>query len=338
MLRDHQAVANAFSGLYFEVAGSQSPASPGTAWTRWPPKLEWSWSFLLAIALITLPVCAGQQAAPLQEEEDQTTQQPDEPSHPSSSDPSKQAFVKTFLKDEAHIWTSPFRPSSYSSHAFSKYVLPFTIITGALIATDHRTADLLPNTSDQAIWSQRVSHLGASYTLAGIAATTYLIGRGTGNRKARETGILGAEAIAHSQIVTLVLKTVTQRERPLDFQADHSGGTGFFRGGDSFPSGHASGSFALATVFAYEYGREHRWVPYASYGLASVVAASRLSGEKHWVSDIFVGSTMGFLIGRYVYKAHHRRQVDGELSTSTDRRLIPQFGITAHRATVAWNW
>ena len=278
---------------------------------------------------------AEQTTAP--QERDQTVEQPNEPSLPSTWDSAEHAVVKTFLKDEVHIWTSPFRGSSYSSRAFPKYVIPFTLITGALIATDHRTSELLPNTRDQAIWSRRVSQVGAPYTLAGMAVTMYLVGKATGNSKARETGFLGAEAIAHSQIVTLVLKTATQRERPLDFQANGSGGIAFGKGGTSFPSGHASSSFALATVFAYEYGREHRWVPYASYGLASLVAASRLSAQQHWVSDLFVGSTLGFLIGRYVYKAHHDPRIDGEVPTRADR-LIPNFGITAHEATVAWNW
>ena len=253
------------------------------------------------------------------------------------ADPGKRAFVKTFMKDELQIWTSPFRRSSYASHAFPKYVLPFTLITGALIATDHQTANLLPNSIDQATWSRRVSQVGAPYTLAAMAATMYFISKATGNEKAREVGFLGAEAIAHSQIVTLVLKSATQRERPLDFNANRSGGTAFWKGGDSFPSGHASGSFALATVFAYEYGREHPWVPYVSYGLASVVTASRLSAQKHWASDVFVGGTMGFLIGRYVYKTHHDSRVDGEAPTRADR-VIPQFGMTAHQATAVWNW
>ena len=253
------------------------------------------------------------------------------------SGPQKEGdFVKTFVSDELQIWTSPFRGSSYSGHAFTKYVIPFTLITGALIATDRRTSEALPNTKDQTLWSLRVSQIGASYTLAGMAATTYFAGRLAGDTKARETGFLGIEAIAHSQLVTLVLKETTQRTRPFDAFSGGVGGTGFFRGGNSFPSGHASGSFALATVFAYEYGHDHRWVPYASYGLASVVAASRLSGEKHWLSDLFVGSSTGFLIGRYVYKAHHDFREDG--SASRSEMLVPQFGVTAHGASLAWNW
>jgi len=256
---------------------------------------------------------------------------------PNHSENSLHGLPRTFVQDEFHIWTSPFRGRSYSSRGFAKYVVPFTLITGALIATDHRTSQLLPNTSSQDVWSGRVSRVGAPYTVAGMAGTAYVIGKLTRNRKAREAGLLGLEAIAHTQIATEVLKEVTQRERPLDFQANNGGGLAFGSGGNSFPSGHASGSFALATVFAYEYGDEHPWVPYASYGLASVVAASRLSAQQHWVSDIFVGSTLGFLIGRFVYKTHHDPSVDGEVPTRADRR-IPSFGISAHGATVAWNW
>lgn len=253
------------------------------------------------------------------------------------SDADTKTFVKTFVHDEFRIWTSPFRPSSYSGEAFPKYVLPFTLLTGALFATDHQTANLLPNTADQMSWSGRVSQIGSGYSLAGIAGAMYLAGRLSNQKKVRETGLLGAEAIAHSGLATLVLKSATQRERPIEFQQSHSGGLAFGRGGDSFPSGHSSMSFALATVFAYEYGPDHRWVPYASYGLASVVAASRLSADRHWLSDIFVGSTMGFMIGRYVFKAHHDQEIDGTSPTRANWR-VPQVGITAHGATLAWYW
>ena len=271
-------------------------------------------------------------------DEDHVPEQiPAEASPTAGSDPIEKHFFKTFLKDEVQIWTSPFKRSSYSSRAFPKYAVPFLLTTGTLIATDHLTSNVLPNTPAQSRWSLRVSQVGAPYTLAGMAGAMYLSGYATGNKKAREVGFLGAEAILHSQIVTFVIKSATQRERPLDFQTNRSGGTGFGGGGDSFPSGHSSGSFALATVFAYEYGHDHRWVPFASYGLASLVAASRLSGQKHWMSDIFVGSTIGFLVGRYVYKTHHDPRIDGRTPTRA-QLLIPEFGMTSHSAAAAWKW
>jgi hypothetical protein len=284
--------------------------------------------FAVSLLLFQAPVARAQSSQDQSQREDQLD-------IPRSSDPGKQPILRIFLRDEVTIWTSPFRRSSYSSRGFTKYVLPFAVITGTLIATDRKTAEILPNTADQSKWSLRVSQIGAPYSLAGMAAGMYLISRATGDKKARETGFLGAEAILHSQLVTLVLKSATRRERPLDSKLQSIGGTAFWRGGDSFPSGHASGSFALATIFAYEYGKDHKWVPFASYGVASLVTVSRLSAEKHWISDLFVGSSMGFLIGRYIYKVHHDPRVDGNVPRRAER-LIPNVGYGSRGITLTW--
>ncbi len=255
---------------------------------------------------------------------------------PRSSDPGKQPFVRQFFVDELHMWTSPFRASTYTGDNLY-YVLPFTLVTGALIATDRHTAELLPNTPDQSKWSLRVSQIGAPYTLAGICVGTYFISKATHNKKAREASFLGAEAVVHTLLITEILKSATQRERPLDYFADGHGGTGFFRGGDSFPSGHSAGSFALATVMSLEYGANHKWVPFVSYGLATLVAASRFSGQKHWTSDIFVGGFMGGTIGRYVYKQHHVPGI-GERPRRGIAKLTPAVALGPGQVQLAWNY
>jgi len=242
-------------------------------------------------------------------------------------DPKSQPFLQTFSQDEWRMWTSPFRRSTYRSHTVKKYGLPFLLITVAAIATDQHTADLLPNTADQTKWSRRVSQLGAAYTLAGITGGSYLLGRMKGSDHLRETGWLGLQALAHTQIFVFAIKQASNRERPLP----HDGGGGFWEGGDSFPSGHSAASFAVATVFAQEY-RDHIAVPITAYSVASAVAVSRLSAQRHWVSDIFVGSSMGFLIGRYVYKTHH----DPNLPGSPVSRLIPEFGASRRGFVCVW--
>lgn len=287
----------------------------------------------------TLALCIAAVVCVHAQTEDGTVRQrtsDEDLSIPVSSDPGKQPFVRQFVHDEWRMWSSPFRRSSYSARAFPKYVLPFTLITGALLATDHRTSNLLPNTADQSKWSLRVSQIGAPYTLAGMAGAMYLVSKATGDKRARETGFLGAIAIAHSQILTAGLKYATQRERPFEFKANNSGGIAFGRGGDSFPSGHASGSFALATIFAYEYGGDHKWVPWLSYGLATTVAASRLSAQKHWISDTFVGGTLGFLVGRYVYRTHHNPNLPGTPVRRANRFFRPDIGFGAGTLSLTW--
>lgn len=226
----------------------------------------------------------------------------------------------------------PISKGSYSSHTVKKYVIPFTILSSALIATDTKTGDLLPNSLDQTRWSGRVSQIGAFYSLAGLSAGTFLLGKATGNKHAEESGWLALHAIAHTQIVVFALKQMPNRERPLT----HQGRGGFWSGGDSFPSGHAATSFAVATVFAYEY-RNHIAVPITAYTLASAVAASRLSAQRHWISDIVVGGATGFLIGRFVYKRHHDPSLPGSPVNRTDR-LVPQVSFGSRTVSLDWQF
>jgi membrane-associated phospholipid phosphatase len=69
-------------------------------------------------------------------------------------------------------------------------------------------------------------------------------------------------------------------------------------GSGGFPSGHTIAAFSIATVVSRRYGN-HRWVPYAAYGLAALVGFSRLSLSAHFLSDVFVGGALGYSISRF---------------------------------------
>ncbi len=237
---------------------------------------------------------------------------------------------RRFMADEWQMWTSPFRSTPQRAHTIKKYVIPFVLISGALIATDRQTGRLLPNTTDQTIWSGRVSQLGASYSLAGMSLGTYAVGRLAGNDHAKEAGLLSLEALGHTQIAVLAFKQATNRQRPLD----QDGRGSFWEGGNSFPSGHAASSFAVATVFAYEY-RDRLVIPIVAYSLATAISGSRLSARRHWVSDIAVGGSLGFLIGRFTYKRNHNPNLPGS-PVGRAARLIPQVGIGDSGILLSW--
>ncbi len=237
---------------------------------------------------------------------------------------------KRFIGDELNLWASPFRRASYTSHAFKKYVIPFALVSAALIASDRKIARALPDTPAQVRWGGRVSQLGASYSLAGLAGSAYLFGKFSGDDHVREAGLLSLEALGHAQIVGFAIKQITNRERPMD----GDGRGGFWEGGDAFPSGHASSAFAVATVFAYEY-RDHIAVPITAFSVASLISASRAAARKHWASDIFVAGTLGFLVGRFTYKRNHNPRLPGSRVSRADR-LIPQIGFAPGGARLSW--
>jgi len=117
------------------------------------------------------------------------------------------------------------------------------------------------------------------------------------------TAILCAEAYGNSAVVDLAVKAITRRERPSDITTGSFHDT-FFNSskspfkGSSFPSGHAAAAFSVATVVAVRY-RNHRWVPWAVYGLATAIGFSRVTSNAHFPSDVFLGASLGYTITRY---------------------------------------
>ncbi|HMJ25778.1 MAG TPA: hypothetical protein VK475_08115, partial [Pyrinomonadaceae bacterium] len=164
---------------------------------------------------------------------------------PSATPTLERQFVKNILLDQKAIWTSPLHMHSGDA----RWLAPLGLGTAALIATDRRTGDAIGRSTRQLDISRIVSYAGSGYGAGGVAVTFYLVGRGMNNRRARETGILGAEALIDSAIVVTALKEITQRRRPTSAK----GRGDFFAGGSSFPSGHSIEAWSLATVIANEY-------------------------------------------------------------------------------------
>src|SRR5258706_7862797 len=150
------------------------------------------------------------------------------------------------LLDQKEIWTSSF----HMHKSDAKWWMLFGAATAVLIATDRDTSTILENSRGQVRWAQHVSNIGASYTLIPIVAGFYTYGVLRNDAKPREVGVLGAEALIDSLIVVEILKPIFRRNRP---DSAHEPGH-FFKGGDSFPSGHPMESWALASVIAHEYG------------------------------------------------------------------------------------
>ena len=73
---------------------------------------------------------------------------------------------------------------------------------------------------------------------------------------------------------------------------------------NSFPSGHTTQAFAAATFLNEEYKNTYRWMPYASYTVASSVGILRVANNRHYISDVLVGAGLGFLSMKVAYWTH----------------------------------
>jgi membrane-associated phospholipid phosphatase len=274
----------------------------------------------------------------------QTPQPTDEePPKALSQTAKEKKFLKNILDDQRAIWTAPF----HWGRSDKKWIAPLGLTTLALMATDRQTAAELVEHGDnlqRLNISRHVSKIGSLYTTGGLAGVLYLTGRATGNDRLRETGLLGAEALINSEIVVRGLKAASQRQR---IPTDNSSGE-FFDGGDSFPSGHSINIWSLATVIAKEYGPHRRLVQVGAYGVATAISVSRFTGRNHFLSDVLVGSALGYGIGNYVYHKRHDPALDGEnekqnnhlLQSKWFPRVVPLYSQRAHvyGGTLSWSF
>jgi membrane-associated phospholipid phosphatase len=117
-----------------------------------------------------------------------------------------------------------------------------------------------------------------------LAIAWWTIGHAVGSTRGAAAGRDLVRAQISALSWTYALKYSVDRTRP---------------NGDarSFPSGHASAAFATAMVLQSHYGWK---VGLPVFAAATYTAASRLTVNKHWASDVTFGAVVGMTCGRAV--------------------------------------
>ncbi len=139
---------------------------------------------------------------------------------------------------------------------------------------------------------------GNGYTLIGIGGL-YGAGLLLNDSGVRKVGLQTIEAVGYAGLITSVLKAVVGRSRPYTGEGKtrfrpfnvHAAYT-------SFPSGHATVSFAVSTVLANNTNNIFLKVLY--YTAAFTVAGARIYHNDHWFSDVIAGGLIGHFVGDYV--------------------------------------
>lgn len=123
---------------------------------------------------------------------------------------------------------------------------------------------------------------GQEWLLGSGAVATYAIGRAFDRPRVAAIGgdLIEAQIVAGA--TTLALKTAIRRTRP----------DGEPR---SFPSGHASGTFAAATVVQRHFGLKGA-IP--AYTAAVLITGARMQANSHYPTDLIMGAAVGILSGR----------------------------------------
>jgi membrane-associated phospholipid phosphatase len=126
---------------------------------------------------------------------------------------------------------------------------------------------------------------GGFLVQTGAAFAALAVGRVSGNSRLAYVGADLARAQLVSQTFVQALKFTTGRTRPDGSNAQ------------SFPSGHTASAAATASVLQRHFGWK---VGGPAYAFAGYVAASRMSADKHHLSDVLMGAAIGVAAGRTV--------------------------------------
>jgi len=209
-------------------------------------------------------------------------------------------MFRNVMSDQKHIWSFPARLMQGQNWIPTAAVVG---TTAGLVFLDPSETAYFRRTPTFHGFNKILSGNATAIGMGAVPASLYAIGLIRRDSKMQRTALLAGEAMADGAILQTVLKNAFRRVKPSHYP-DYGWfkNTGspytYVRGNGSFPSGHTITAFSVATIVARQY-RNHRWVPYAAYGLAALVGFSRLSLNVHFLSDVAMGGALGYSISRF---------------------------------------
>jgi len=213
-------------------------------------------------------------------------------------------FLRSFKDDFVDVIESP-------GHWRSKDILSLSIILGSgtfLYAVDKEFQDWFQDNRSHASddVSGFVSPLGKGLFLGLLTGSLYASGEFFDRDDLRKTALLSLESWLASGVIVLGLKFVTGRARPGLGEGCYAFHPFSFKSSyNSFPSGDAASAFAVAATIANQSDRFY--VDFLAYSLAALVSVYRVHDNKHWASDVFIGSSIGYFIGKKISSLSRKR-------------------------------
>jgi hypothetical protein len=235
-------------------------------------------------------------------------------------------YFKKYWTDTKAIVTSP---AKWNQRDWTKLGV-FVAAEGSLLFTDQSVKDFFQEnrtTKLDKISKNFLEPFGGNYSLL-VMSGFVVHGLLAKNTKSVSTGLLSLESFLLSSIIVRIPKTLAGRERP-----NNADGNGPFTfngpfNGNSFPSGHTTAVFSVASVIATQY-RNIKWVPVTAYSVASLVGLSRIYDNKHWLSDVVGGAIIGTLVGNMVSQ---RRTAHSKFDIS------PIGSLNFQGVQLSYNW
>jgi membrane-associated phospholipid phosphatase len=129
------------------------------------------------------------------------------------------------------------------------------------------------------------------YVITGVPVTMAIFGLVQHDDQLLRNACVVGGATVLNLGVTALLKYSINRERPFVTYPDIINKTGKVIKDPSFPSGHTSTAFTMATSISLEYPKWYIIIP--AYTYAGTVGYSRMHLGAHYPSDVLMGALIG---------------------------------------------
>lgn len=235
-------------------------------------------------------------------------------------------FLNNLKEDFTYVATSPARMDKRSA-----LITLGVIGTGAVLYTQDekvRTYVQEHKTDTLDYISPAIEKFGNGIYDLGFLAVYGWSGFIMENDKMQEVSLLSFESFLVANTIGTVVKSGTGRTRPDEVEgSSRFTPFSFDSAHTSFPSGHTTTAFSIASVFADEY--DNPWVDVTAYGLASAVALQRIYDDKHWASDAFIGAALGTVVGKSVVYLHKKKVASSAYILPVSVPSEEKYGIVA---------
>jgi len=136
------------------------------------------------------------------------------------------------------------------------------------------------------------------------------------------------EAAGLSTVTAYAFKYTIRREGPYQTSDPNE----WFKGGNSFPSVHATASFAIGTVLAESGNDDYRWLRRVlGYGLGVGTSYLRLKHNQHWLSDTVAGAALGISTAHFTMNRTYRKNDEsGFMVVPVDGGALLTYRMSLH--------
>ena len=242
-----------------------------------------------------------------------------EPGFPARAGEALLEEAKRYAKDSAALVTAPF----HWDRDDASRAIGAGVIIGGLIAADPRIYRGIQDARSD--FTDSVSAATTGFGAGGAVWTAgglLCIGLVSGQNGIRDMGRDSLEALTLTSVLNhFVLKPTFGRWRP--FESNGTNRFEPFSGHNSFPSGHATYAWSVASVVAM---RAPGWIiPTVAYGLATVVAFDRVNDQQHFMGDVVAGAIFATATGRFLVRRHlaEKRTAADEKTPAVSLEVIP---------------